>query len=109
VSSATASNSSRFCSTFLSTRSRRWPAAWTAGSVVLEVSDTGQGLGPEERDRIFQPFYTTKAEGMGMGLSISRSIIESHGGRLSVTDNGARPGVTFTVTLPAAMAKDTAA
>ena len=55
----------------------------TAG-ILVQVQDSGPGIGPEVADRIFEPFFTTKAGGIGMGLSISRSIIESHGGHLSI-------------------------
>jgi signal transduction histidine kinase len=51
-------------------------------SVLVSVRDTGTGIDPQNLDRIFEPFFTTKSEGMGMGLSICRSIIESYGGRL---------------------------
>jgi C4-dicarboxylate-specific signal transduction histidine kinase len=64
----------------------------------VSVSDTGVGL-PEERDQIFKPFFTTKSHGTGMGLSISRTIIESHGGRLWAS-NGSSCGASFHVTLP---------
>jgi signal transduction histidine kinase len=57
------------------------------GDVVVSVADTGPGIGPEEVERIFNPLFTTKSGGMGMGLSICRSIIEAHEGRLWVTPN----------------------
>ena len=65
----------------------------------ISVRDSGVGLDPEERDKIFQAFYTTKPDGLGMGLAISRSIVEAHGGRLWVTPNSG-PGATFHLTLP---------
>ena len=67
--------------------------------VVASVEDSGTGLDPNAATRIFEPFYTTKSGGMGMGLSISRSIVESHGGRLWATANEG-PGTTFHFTLP---------
>jgi signal transduction histidine kinase len=69
------------------------------GNLVVSVSDTGAGLTPEQADQIFRAFYTTKPDGTGMGLPISRSIIESHGGRLWATANSG-PGATFHFTLP---------
>jgi signal transduction histidine kinase len=69
--------------------------------VTVSVSDTGIGVRDTVIDRLFEPFYTTKASGMGMGLSVSRSIVESHGGRLWASVNRG-PGTTFTFTLPAA-------
>jgi PAS domain S-box-containing protein len=66
--------------------------------LLVSVSDTGVGL-PSQRDQIFNAFFTTKLHGTGMGLSISRSIIESHGGRLSAADNPPR-GASFCLTLP---------
>jgi PAS domain S-box-containing protein len=70
------------------------------GSVRVGVRDTGPGLSPESLPRLFEPFYTTKPEGMGMGLSICRSIIEAHGGRLWAT--GCEPrGALFQFTIPA--------
>ncbi|MBI4290389.1 MAG: PAS domain S-box protein [Betaproteobacteria bacterium] len=68
-------------------------------SLLVSVRDTGVGLDPQHRERIFEPFYTTKPEGMGMGLAISRSIVETHGGRLWVTPNEG-PGETFHFTIP---------
>ncbi len=65
----------------------------------VSVSDTGIGLPPEQADQIFNSFFTTKPHGTGMGLRISRSIIESHGGRLWAADNSPR-GATFQFTLP---------
>jgi PAS domain S-box-containing protein len=70
------------------------------GSVLISVSDTGVGLPAENINEIFNAFFTTKPEGSGMGLAISRSIIESHGGRLWATGNDGR-GATFQLTLPA--------
>jgi two-component system sensor kinase FixL len=67
--------------------------------VEVVVSDNGPGLPPEQLNRLFEPFFTTKSEGMGMGLSISHSIIEAHGGRLEVLANPDR-GLTFHFTLP---------
>jgi C4-dicarboxylate-specific signal transduction histidine kinase len=70
-----------------------------SGSIVVLVQDSGVGLEPKHSSRLFEPFYTTKAEGIGMGLTISRSIIEAHGGRLwAVANDG--PGSTFCFRLP---------
>ncbi|MET0743698.1 MAG: ATP-binding protein [Microvirga sp.] len=69
------------------------------GEVVVSVEDTGLGIMPEARDRIFDPFFSTKPEGMGMGLMFSRSIIEDHGGRLWADDN-APHGAVFHFMLP---------
>ena len=73
------------------------------GQLLISVSDTGVGLPPGEGDHIFQAFFTTKDNGTGMGLPISRSIIESHGGRLWFTSNSER-GATFQFTLPTTVA-----
>ena len=71
----------------------------SSGNIVVLVQDSGPGLDPEHLSRIFEAFYTTKVDGIGMGLTISRSIIEAHGGRLwAVANDG--PGSTFHFTLP---------
>ena len=67
--------------------------------VLVAVQDSGIGVDQQNLGRLFEPFYTTKPEGMGMGLRISRSIIEAHGGRLWATPN-AGPGITVQFTLP---------
>jgi signal transduction histidine kinase len=68
--------------------------------LLVSVSDTGVGLPPQHTDQIFNAFFTTKPHGTGMGLRISRSIIESHGGRLWAADNSSH-GASFHFTLPA--------
>jgi PAS domain S-box-containing protein len=73
------------------------------GQLLILVSDTGVGLPPEQADQIFRAFFTTKDNGTGMGLPISRSIIESHGGRLWATGASGR-GATFQFTLPTTVA-----
>jgi signal transduction histidine kinase len=70
------------------------------GMVVVTVRDSGPGLPPESLERLFDPFYTTKTGGMGMGLSICRSIIEAHGGRVWAAATAPR-GASFQFTLPA--------
>ena len=70
-----------------------------AKGIVLEVSDCGKGFEPGSEDRIFDAFFSTKAAGLGMGLSVSRSIVEAHGGTLRATAN-VGPGTTFYLTLP---------
>jgi signal transduction histidine kinase len=69
------------------------------GQLVISVSDSGIGLPVDEAERIFDAFFTTKPQGTGMGLSISRRIIESHGGRLSASPNAGQ-GAVFHFTLP---------
>jgi signal transduction histidine kinase len=68
--------------------------------VLVTVKDCGVGISAENADRLFNAFFTTKSSGMGMGLSICRSIIEAHGGRMSAVNN-AGPGAIFQFTLPA--------
>jgi signal transduction histidine kinase len=70
-----------------------------ARSILVAVEDSGAGLDPGQAGRLFEAFYTTKPEGLGMGLSISRSIVESHGGKLWATPNEG-PGATFQFSLP---------
>ena len=70
------------------------------GQLLFSVSDTGPGLPAGNVDQIFSAFFTTKPQGSGMGLAISRTILESHSGRLWATANDGR-GATFHFTLPA--------
>jgi len=70
-------------------------------AAVIEVSDTGVGFSASDSSRLFEAFHTTKSQGMGMGLWISRSIIENHHGRLSASSNDGR-GATFVIMLPKA-------
>jgi C4-dicarboxylate-specific signal transduction histidine kinase len=81
----------------MTVRTRREGAA----SVLVEVEDCGKGLAPGQLDRIFDAFFSTKPGGLGMGLSVSRSIVELHGGRILAAPNEG-PGVTMKVSLPAA-------
>jgi C4-dicarboxylate-specific signal transduction histidine kinase len=78
-------------------RIRTWQP--NADAVQIEVSDRGPGIHPEKLARMFEPFQTTKPDGLGLGLSISRSIVEAHGGRLWVENNPDR-GATFCFTIP---------
>ena len=71
-----------------------------ANGLLVAVQDSGPGLTPATSDRLFEAFYTTKASGLGMGLSICRSIIEAHGGRLWATANVPQ-GTVFQFTVPA--------
>jgi signal transduction histidine kinase len=72
-------------------------AEWT--HLLIAVRDSGPGLDPKGLNRLFDAFYTTKPQGLGMGLAISRSIIEAHGGRLWAKANAPR-GAVFKFTLP---------
>src|SRR5262249_30583753 len=73
-------------------------------SVLVQVADSGPGIDAEHIDKIFNPFFTTKREGIGMGLTISRSIVETHGGRMWATT--AKPGARFNLALPRAAANE---
>ena len=71
------------------------------GGILVAVHDSGPGIDPANLERVFEPFYTTKTSGIGMGLSICQSIINGHGGRLSTRANEPR-GAVFQFTLPVA-------
>lgn len=70
--------------------------------VVVAVTDNGSGIAPECADRLFEPFFTTKPQGMGIGLSICRTIVEAHHGEIWVSNNNRRPGVSFFCAFPIA-------
>jgi signal transduction histidine kinase len=72
---------------------------YETNSILFWVQDSGVGIRSEDQDRLFEAFFTTKPDGMGMGLSISRSIVENHSGKLMAVKNRER-GATFQFTLP---------
>ena len=78
------------------------------GWVRISVSDNGSGVAPSVATRLFEPFVTTKREGMGLGLRLTRSIVEHHGGRIWAAPNPDR-GTTFAFTLPLARARQSGA
>lgn len=71
----------------------------TSGDVIIDIADSGCGIDPENLDRIFEPFFTTRPDGTGMGLSISRTIVEAHGGRLTAAPDPSG-GTIFRIALP---------
>jgi two-component system sensor kinase FixL len=77
-------------------------ARGNSGQVIISVSDTGTGIDPEISHRLFVPFFTTKPQGLGLGLSISKHIIEAHGGTLTVGADVPH-GTTVTISLPSAL------
>jgi two-component system sensor kinase FixL len=87
------------------TRNLRVSVSPEANMAVIAVADSGPGVAPEMASQLFQPFMTTKAAGMGVGLSISRSIVEAHGGRIWVEDNPGG-GALFRFTLPTLRSED---
>ena len=78
-------------------------SAGTNGSVEISVSDCGTGIAADKIGRVFEPFFTTKPDGLGMGLAISRTIVEAHGGNIRAQNNSTY-GATFKITLPAHLA-----
>jgi C4-dicarboxylate-specific signal transduction histidine kinase len=75
-------------------------ASRDGGGVCVRVTDSGPGIDANSLARVFEPFFSTKREGMGMGLAISRSIIDEHGGHIRAMNNADAPGATFEFTLP---------
>lgn len=76
------------------------------GNVRLRVRDQGAGISPAALSRVFEPFFTTRANGTGLGLTLVKSIVEGHGGRVSLWNNEPPPGLTFEVSLPAAVPEE---
>ena len=79
---------------------RLTPPGFDGASAAVEVQDTGPGLPPHLRDRVFEPFVSGKETGLGLGLSICRRLVEAHGGTIR-GENAASGGALFTVALPA--------
>jgi signal transduction histidine kinase len=69
-------------------------------AMVITFSDTGAGIEAEVVDHVFEPFFTTKREGIGLGLFLSRAIVESHGGKIDIGSNPDGPGTTVTFSFP---------
>jgi len=79
-------------------------ATAVAGSAEITVTDAGAGMDEQTRDAIFAPFYTTKARGIGLGLAVTKRVIEAHGGTITVRSTPS-VGSSFTIAVPAAAAK----
>jgi len=73
----------------------------TAEMIRLEIADTGRGIGEEEAKKIFEPFYTTKEQGLGLGMPYAKKIIDQHGGTISLSSRAGQ-GTTISIALPAA-------
>ncbi|MFN8835285.1 MAG: sensor histidine kinase, partial [Betaproteobacteria bacterium] len=77
----------------------RLAASLDGDRIAIEVRDDGRGITPEDQDRLFEPFFTTRQEGTGLGLAIVRSVAEAHGGEVTVKSRLGK-GAAFTVRLP---------
>jgi signal transduction histidine kinase len=75
------------------------PSAESAGSISITLADSGKGISPDNLNRIFNPFFTTRQQGTGLGLSITQRIVEQHNGEISVMSSAGN-GATFAITLP---------
>ncbi|MDQ5839003.1 MAG: ATP-binding protein, partial [Acidobacteriota bacterium] len=75
------------------------------GRALVKVSDTGRGIKPEQLDKIFEPYFSTKETGTGLGLAIAKKVVEAHDGSISVASTPGE-GTTFTVELPTAGGSD---
>jgi signal transduction histidine kinase len=73
---------------------------WTAETLQLEITDTGKGIAEDQIKKIFEPFYTTKEQGLGLGMAYAKKILEEHGGSISL-DSKSGEGTTIHITLPA--------
>jgi signal transduction histidine kinase len=82
-------------------------AGVVAGTIEVSVSDTGGGIGEEELGKIFTPYFTTKKLGIGLGLAITKKIVEEHGGQISVTSR-AHEGTTVVIRFPVAAVTEVA-
>jgi signal transduction histidine kinase len=72
---------------------------YTGAQAVIKVTDTGGGIAPEHLDKLFEPLFTTKPKGIGLGLAISKNLVEANGGAIDVESEGEQ-GTTFTLVLP---------